>query len=567
MAKLLRDMARCLLVGLALISAAECGGSKIVAPKSLPTAGVAARIAVSPEVDTLVAIGDTIAFTATVFDTDGAVLSGQPVSWFTSNETIATITQAGRAVAVANGLATVSASTGGVTGSADLVVSQVASAVRISPGTDTVATTVPLLSVGPSIRFSAQAVDRNGHPIANSILSWTSSDTTIAAVNDSGRAVVGDPGTVIVEAHADSSAVGSATIVVTPPPPRQLLFTNGYGGLFLTDSTMSTERQVAGYYNLPGDVSISDMAWSPDGSRIAIAYTNAPSISGLVFIQPGDTTVLAVIAPDGSGYTQLLRLPDSTQFAPSCTPLVYSEEFISGVSWSPTSDQIIFALDYLTSCQAATAEVPWYDVRGIYSISASGGPASAILQLPLDSALSNQSFSGDPFTTQTEPFSMGHVAWSAGGDYIVFSAIYTPAGDADIYRVRPDGSGLEALTSNFVADEDPSYSPDGSLIYFVSDRDASAFSHYLRPYVMNADGSAVSRIQIDKKCSLPSCPEAAFSYHDPQVSPDGGILAVEGTNILSPTLDWPEIYFMNPDGTGFSWGVPYAAIFRWRPMR
>jgi Tol biopolymer transport system component len=49
----------------------------------------------------------------------------------------------------------------------------------------------------------------------------------------------------------------------------------------------------------------------------------------------------------------------------------------------------------------------------------------------------------------------------------------------DIYRVRPDGSERERLTDDDSIDEQPSFSPDGSLIAFSSNRGGSMQIHLL----------------------------------------------------------------------------------------
>lgn len=74
----------------------------------------------------------------------------------------------------------------------------------------------------------------------------------------------------------------------------------------------------------------------------------------------------------------------------------------------------------------------------------------------------------------------------------------------EIFTVNPDGSGLQSLTRPFTALVDelpsntsPAYSPDGSYIAFVSNRqeDHEAGSWHL--WVMNADGSNQQRLPID----------------------------------------------------------------------
>ena len=57
-------------------------------------------------------------------------------------------------------------------------------------------------------------------------------------------------------------------------------------------------------------------------------------------------------------------------------------------------------------------------------------------------------------------------------------------GNAEIYVMNADGSGLKNLTNNPAPDYDACWSPDGQRIVFVSDRDGNG-----EVYVMNADGS------------------------------------------------------------------------------
>jgi Tol biopolymer transport system component len=54
----------------------------------------------------------------------------------------------------------------------------------------------------------------------------------------------------------------------------------------------------------------------------------------------------------------------------------------------------------------------------------------------------------------------------------------------EIYVMNANGSGLTRLTNNMAVDGAPAFSPDGSKIAFTSDRDGN-----YEIYVMNADGS------------------------------------------------------------------------------
>ena len=104
-------------------------------------------------------------------------------------------------------------------------------------------------------------------------------------------------------------------------------------------------------------------------------------------------------------------------------------------------------------------------------------------------------------------------------------------GNAEIYRVNPDGSDPQRLTANLAADTDPAVSPDGAKI---------AFARGLDIWVMNADGSGQTAITGTEG------PDAA-----PAWSPDGTKLVFEGIrNIPGGGTTGRQLWVMNADGSG-----------------
>jgi TolB protein len=91
--------------------------------------------------------------------------------------------------------------------------------------------------------------------------------------------------------------------------------------------------------------------------------------------------------------------------------------------------------------------------------------------------------------------------WSPDGHWIAFTRIcgaYDPSLRtwSNIFVVRPDGTGLRPLTNAGLrrkfSNDSPAWSPDGKRIVFVSDRGAKASLSDI--YVMNADGTGQKRL-------------------------------------------------------------------------
>ncbi|HTK35204.1 MAG TPA: hypothetical protein VL358_07980 [Caulobacteraceae bacterium] len=132
-------------------------------------------------------------------------------------------------------------------------------------------------------------------------------------------------------------------------------------------------------------------------------------------------------------------------------------------------------------------------------------------------------------------------AWSPKGDWIAFTS--ERDGPADLYRVHPDGTGLERLTRSPSFDDQAAFSPDEERLVFVSTRAAG----YANLWILD--------LATHKARPLTSGHGGDFR---PAWSPDGRWIAFSSDRRggLPPAkgrwerLHVVDIYLIHPDGTG-----------------
>jgi len=107
--------------------------------------------------------------------------------------------------------------------------------------------------------------------------------------------------------------------------------------------------------------------------------------------------------------------------------------------------------------------------------------------------------------------------------------VSTRDGNAEIYVVNADGTGLRRLTHNGVSDAQPAWSPDGTKIAFVR---GSGLGEEI--YVMNVSGTGTKQLTNN-------------NYFDemPAWSPDGSKIA-----FVSTADTYRHVYLMNANGSG-----------------
>ncbi|MBI4238107.1 MAG: thrombospondin type 3 repeat-containing protein [Deltaproteobacteria bacterium] len=269
--------------------------------------------------------------------------------------------------------------------------------------------------------------------------------------------------------------------------------------------------------------------WSPDGTKIAFYSSRHPDGSDAL----NSNSIANIFVMDADG-TNLLALTATTA----------SDTGHYQPSWSPDGTQLAF-----TSAQNPDESNSTVSTRNIWVVNADGTGLNALTTLTSSTALC--------FTPQ----------WSPDGTKILFNSNrkldgsdnLTDNGNYNIWTVDADGTDptpLAGIDVSAIQQQDAQWSPDGTEIVFVSNRDIDG-SAALSPngaynlFVMNADGTGLTALTTTEL-------DGAVLHMDPQWSPDGTKIVFDSTRVLDgsdaalnggATMN---LWVINADGTSLT---------------
>ena len=210
----------------------------------------------------------------------------------------------------------------------------------------------------------------------------------------------------------------------------------------------------------------------------------------------------------------------------------------SGPSWSPGGYKIAYAASYSGNFDIYTIDI-WSREREQIS----DHPANDMYPAWSPNGARLAFYSDRP--TEFGPFPPDTVIYNVKGLYETYARDgYRPSwtpdsrtiaahfrsekGNYEIYTMNSRGRNRKPITDNNATDVHPKFSPDGSKILFLSDRD-----YQPEIYVMNADGSNQKRLTNSPSYDL-----------DPVWSPDGKQIA-----FISNRLGPFDLFVMDADGS------------------
>jgi len=241
-------------------------------------------VTVSPASAT-VQVGQTVQLTATPKDASGNPLTGRAVTWSSSNTAVASVDGNGLVTGGTSGSATITATSEGQSGTSSITVSGVAvSSVTVTPASAN-------LPVGQTVQLTATPKDANGNPLTGRMVTWSSSNNSVASVTSSGLVSGGAAGSATITATSEGQS-GTASITVTSVPVASVSVTPTSANVNEGKTVQLTATPKDGGGN---PLSGRTIAWSSSNTAVATV-----SSSGLV---TGKVAGSATITATSEGQT------------------------------------------------------------------------------------------------------------------------------------------------------------------------------------------------------------------------------------------------------------------------
>jgi uncharacterized protein YjdB len=248
--------------------------------------------------------GATADLVAEVRDSSGRILSGEPLTWSSTDTAIATVDSAsGRLRAVGPGRAQVIAATSTSRDSARIVVrvgtAQPSARERVQPASLVMESHDPI-HVGDTTSLRLTVQDAAGKPIRGARVTWSSSEPGVAEVNGAGKVRAHSPGSTLIIARSGSeSAMGSLTVL---PAAVSSVRIEGAQPLKVGD-TLALRAEARDQRG--GGLQDRPIGWSSSNPQVAVV----DSSSGVVVARAAGSAEITATAEGKSGRARITILP------------------------------------------------------------------------------------------------------------------------------------------------------------------------------------------------------------------------------------------------------------------
>jgi len=518
----LRGLAVLVSAGVTLALLGSCDSPAGVDPAPSP-------LRIAPDSVHFDALAQQVALAASLSDGSGGTVPAAAVAWSVADPAIATVDPQGTLVSISVGSTQVTARVDSLVASIPVVVAQVARSITIEPSA------WELESVGDTLRFSVSGIDAQGYAIDDLVVDWSADPSGIVSVDSQGLVTgVGFGSARVVATGAATSAEAVVTLqapAVRPPDLSGLLVSyrvdlarvgpdpDTFIRVTNTPAWEDSPRfsadgsQVAYRRRDSGTGDWAPWIMNPDGTgqtqlstRRVLRFAPSPDGSRVAFSSSGGT--LFVVDADGGNELALIGN------AAAGLPGILEGQVSASVHWSPDGQWISFWGGVLEP-----------KVGGILLVRPDGSEVRTITS-------GGSTSSGAPSGSVYD--------WSPDGSRVVFQC-----GGGELCVVNADGSGERQLTNNVgsqLSDWGPKWSPDGSRIATIADRNTS---YWAIAVLDAADGRTLATFggdRADRQAPVWSPDSRWIAYGDNRwgglyVSPSDGSSRPYVLGLASPG-DW-----------------------------
>lgn len=215
-------------------------------------------------------VGDSIKLNASVLPSDA---TNKTITWSSSDPNVATVDENGNVRGISGGTAIISAiSVSGVVARSSITVNIPAQDIKLS-------STNISLDIGSSTVLTAEILPEN---VTDHSITWTSSNETVATVDQSGKAIGVGIGVAIIKAQMKNGIFATATVTVSQLPLGIVLNMNqgtiGVGNFVLLTATIT-----------PSNANDKSVSWSSSDPNVATVDQSGK----VVGINTGSTVITA----------------------------------------------------------------------------------------------------------------------------------------------------------------------------------------------------------------------------------------------------------------------------------
>jgi Tol biopolymer transport system component len=472
---------------------------------------------------------------------DGSPAAPVHVNWTSLRSDVASVDQSGNVVALAPGQGTIQATApGGLTATAPVVVQQAEFAVRQGASR--------LLSPGQVDTLQVIVAAQNNRTVNPLVLQWASSDQSVARVSLGGVVTAVGPGKAVLSVsgllQSKSIEVSVhqvvAKLAVRPRSSEEVQVP-------LTGSARF-EAQALTAENAP--VPEAPLRWSVADAAIAVFDAQTATLTGRAVGKTqltvrGPSSGLAVtwnvsVIAGSVRFTQQRVGIGLNQRHPLRANYTDDQGNVLGpatnLMWSSDNPQVAtvgedgtvagngygHARVTATAPGGKTAAADVYVVGEIIVASSRAGPGKFQLYAAERANLAQLTKLSPDTGSASDP------AFSPDGSRIAFVSQRDGGGNAEIYVMNADGTGTTRVTNDPLSDGRPAFMPDGQALVFHSSRAGGK----QQIWAVNVDGTGLTQLTRDSVNASPT------------VSPDGQIIAY-----VSARNKDADIWLMSRDGS------------------